>query len=93
MSLVKFETDSDIDLCIEGIKLAYPNVNTGAAAAKYALLNYQSCVEKSDELFRETVRLKRLLSEAHAALSMKRDADFNLQRVFESLDEHLQCDC
>lgn len=90
MSLVKFETDSDIDLCIEGIKLAYPNVNTGAAAAKHALLNYQACVEKSDDLFRENVRLNRLLSEAHAALKLKADADFNLARVYQDLSEHFQ---
>ncbi|HIO13387.1 MAG TPA: hypothetical protein EYN13_07540 [Methylococcales bacterium] len=92
MSLVKFETDSDIDFCIEGIKLAYPNVNTGAAAAKHALLNYQACVEKSDELFRENVRLSRLLSEARAALRLNADAEFNMTRVLNDLDEYLTKD-
>ena len=93
MALVKFETNSYIDHCIEAIKLANPNVNTSAASAKHALLNYHACVKYSDKLFLENVRLNRLLSEAHAALKLKADSDFNLQRVFESLDEHLQCDC
>lgn len=92
MALVKFETDSDIDTCINGIKLAYPDVNTGSAAAKHALLNYQSAVEQNNELFKQNVRLKRLLTEAHAALRLKIDADYNLGRSFDDITEYLTHD-
>lgn len=74
MALVKFETDSELDLCIEGIKLAYPNVNTGSAAAKRALLHYQGCVEEINELRKRIYELESELDDRHCKLSNARNA-------------------
>lgn len=92
MALVKFTTDIDTDASIEFLKRHFDE-STSSKAAVRAVNDYQRLDDDLKTAFRQNVRLSRLLSEAHAALSMKRDADFNLQRVFESLDEHLKCDC
>lgn len=92
MALVKFETNEELDLCIEGLKLAYHNVNTGSAAAKHALLNYQGCVEEINELHKEIINLKRLLHTANAALQLHSDAQFNIKRATEQLDQYFTQD-
>lgn len=50
MSLVKFNTTSEIDLELESIKLSRPDCNTNAAAAKYAIENYLPQCESYNEL-------------------------------------------
>lgn len=74
MALVKFESDSQLDLCIEGIKLAHPNVNTASAAAKRALLRYQGLVEEINELRNRIYELESELDERHCKISNARNA-------------------
>lgn len=50
MSLVKFNTTSDLDLELEAIKGSRPDCNTNAAAAKYAIENYLAQCESYNEL-------------------------------------------
>ena len=63
MSLVKFNTTSEIDLELQAIKLSRPDCNTNAAAAKYAIENYLSECEQKRELQKQLVHAIEELNE------------------------------
>jgi len=77
MSLVKFNTDKDLDLELEAIKAIRPDCNTNAAAAKYAILNYLFECEHKRELQSQMVDLIEELNELR----------YHLSRYFESESE------
>lgn len=87
MALVKFNTDETLDTYIDWCKDHFGQT-TASKACISATVQFQMIHDKAESLFLENARLKRLLSEARAALRLKSDADFNLSRVLTDIDEH-----
>lgn len=66
--LVKFITNEDLDLCLKSLQLSHPDCNTNAAAAKLALLNYQSECDHHRETKKELIEVTKKLQHLEAIL-------------------------
>lgn len=91
MALVKFNTDETLDTYIDWCKDHFGQT-TASKACISATVQFQMIHDKAESLFLENARLKRLLSEARAALQLKIDADFNIARSLEDISDYLEKD-
>ena len=84
MALVKFNTNENMDMELEAIKLSRPNCNTNAAAAKYAVENYLSTSEQLRELTRDYEQLLNQMEQIKETYIEKLEAEKNLKALLEA---------
>ncbi len=83
MALVKFETNSELDMELKSIQLSRPDCNTNAAAAKHAINNYLSTCEELRELAADYDDLKQELEQIKHFYAEKLAADNQLQALLK----------
>jgi len=84
MSLVKFNTDADLDLELQSIKLSRPDCNTNAAAAKYAIMHYLSECEEKREIQKSLLKTIEELQELREQLQCYFSSQDELKRLLNS---------
>lgn len=83
MALVKFETNSELDMELKLIQLSRPDCNTNAAAAKHAINNYLSICEELSELSADYYDLKRKLEQIKHFYAENLAAENELQALLK----------
>lgn len=83
MSLVKFNTTSELDLELEAIKGSRPDCNTNAAAAKYAIKHYLAECEEKREVQKSLLTTIQELQELRQQLEFYFSAQDEIKRLLK----------
>jgi hypothetical protein len=83
MSLVKFNTTTDLNLELDSIKRSRPDCNTNAAAAKHAIKHYLSECEQKREVQKSLLTTIQELQELREQLQFYFSAQDEIKRLLK----------